>query len=985
MRILRPGFAILVALMLVAGANAQEKRITTPKEQLGANLGDDYFLANYTQLVEYWQKLERESDRVKLENIGKTEEGRDILMAIVTSPENHKNLARYQEIAKKMALAEGLHDDEARALAEEGKAVIWIDGGLHASEVLVAQQLMETVYQLASKQDPETLRILDDVIILCANPNPDGQDLVADWYMREEDEKRRTLQGLPRLYQKYIGHDNNRDFYMVSMKESEALCRIFYRDWFPQIIFNHHQTGPAGTVLFAPPFRGPFNHNFDPLVPLGINAVGAAIHSRFAVEGKPGATMRNGASYSTWWNGGLRTNTYFHNMIGLLTETIGSPTPMEIPLRTQRLLATDDLPFPITPQKWHFRQSLDYSVSSNYAVLDYASRNRSLLLFNIYRMGKNSIERGNRDHWTIRPRQIAAADQQLGSQSPAGNSSEMDLPPGAEQPASSAAQPRTARGQRNAAPGSTAPGSTSQETAANPPAEVPSSAGNENAAREVAVAAPPTPFETHFRDPAARDPRGYILPSDQKDFLTATKFVNTLVKNGITIHRATEWFEVSGKKYPPGSYVVKTAQAFRPHIIDMFEPQDHPDDFPFPGGPPIPPYDSAGWTLAMQMGVQFDRILDGFDGPFERLTGLIPPPAGAVTGVDGAAGFVITHATNDAFVAMNRLLKAGEIVEWYLEDTQAGEKSLPAGTIYIAKQGETAGRLDSIALEVGLNFEGVSEKPAGKTLPMRSVRIGLWDRYGGSMPSGWVRWLLEQYEFDFRLVFPAELDAGDLRKKFDVLLFVDGAIPAFTTGGRGGARGEREPNLSRIPEEYHSWIGSVTAARTIPRLKEFAEDGGTILAIGSSTSLAAHFQLPLENPLVERTADGGTARLGPEKFYVPGSVMEVRVNNQEPLAYGMDEHMNIYFDNSPVFNLLPAANHDQIRPVAWFDSDKSLRSGWAWGQHYLKDRVTIVEAKVGQGRLVLYGPEITYRSQPHASFKFLFNGIYYGPAMSESK
>src|SRR5690606_25687319 len=158
-------------------------------------------------------------------------------------------------------------------------------------------------------------------------------------------------------------------------------------------------------------------------------------------------------------------------------------------------------------------------------------------------------------------------------------------------------------------------------------------------------------FRKLLRDPAARDPRGYILPSDQRDFPTATKFVNALIKTGVTVHRATAPFTVAGKSYPAGSYVVKTAQAFRPHVLDMFEPQDHPDDIPYPGGPPNRPYDSAGWTLAYQMGVEFERILDGFDGPFEKLEGLQKPAPGSVTGTAGG-GYVLGHETNDAFVAI---------------------------------------------------------------------------------------------------------------------------------------------------------------------------------------------------------------------------------------------------------------------------------------------------------------------------------------------
>src|SRR5262249_4451436 len=149
-------------------------------------------------------------------------------------------------------------------------------------------------------------------------------------------------------------------------------------------------------------------------------------------------------------------------------------------------------------------------------------------------------------------------------------------------------------------------------------------------------------YET-LRAPDKRDPRGYVIPSDQPDFLTATKFLNALIKTGVSIHRATGEFKAGGKSYPAGSYVVKAAQAFRPHVMDMFEPQDHPNDFAYPGGPPIPPYDNAGWTLAYQMGVKFDRILDGFDGPFEKINGLIMPPAGKGTTAPAPLRYLPTH------------------------------------------------------------------------------------------------------------------------------------------------------------------------------------------------------------------------------------------------------------------------------------------------------------------------------------------------------
>ena len=160
-----------------------------------------------------------------LVEFGKTSEGRTMWMAIITSPENHKKLDRYKEISRRLALAEGLTEEEARALAAEGKAVVWIDSGLHV-EPVGTQQLMKFSYQMVSLNDPETLYILDNVILLIANINPDGLELYANWYMREPEPTKRLTGGLPRLYNKYVGHDNNRDFYMANMSEAEAICRV---------------------------------------------------------------------------------------------------------------------------------------------------------------------------------------------------------------------------------------------------------------------------------------------------------------------------------------------------------------------------------------------------------------------------------------------------------------------------------------------------------------------------------------------------------------------------------------------------------------------------------------------------------------------------------------------------------------------------------------------------------------------------------------
>ena len=928
--------AAATAAMLAAAVTASAQSapaVTSPKQHFGFNIGDDYQLATYTQFVAYWQKLDKESDRMKVVEIGKTAEGRPQLMAIVTSPENFKKLDRYKEISAKLAVADGVTPEQARALAKEGKGVVWFDGGLHATEVLGAHQLIETVYQLVSRNDPETLRFLSDLVILAVHANPDGMELVSSWYMRESEPTRRSTAGIPRLYQKYIGHDNNRDFYLSSQPETTNMNRVMYLEWFPQIMYNHHQTGPAGTVMFAPPFRDPFNYNFDPLIPSQLDLVASAMHSRFAAEGKPGVTSKKGSSYSTWWNGGLRTMAYFHNMIGLLTETIGNPTPIAIPFLPSKQLPDSNLHFPVEPQAWHFRQSIDYSVTANYAVFDIASRNRENFLYNIYQMGKNSIDRGNRDSWTATPRRVIAATAALsGGRGGRGG----DVPGGDEPDAGG-------RGGRGG-------GGTAED------------------------------FQKLLRDPAARDPRGFILSSDQPDFPTATKFVNALIKTGVTVHRATAPFTVAGKNYPAGSYVVKAAQAFRPHVLDMFEPQDHPDDIPFPGGPPTRPYDNAGWTLAYQMGVKFDRILDRFDGPFEKLSGLQKPAAGTVTST-ATAGYTFSHGTNDSFIAINRLVAAGEDVFW----TTGGPQQ---GVFFVQARPSTAPAVAKIAADLGVNFEGVAAKPAGNAIKLRKVRIALADQYGGSMPSGWTRFILEQFEFPYEVVFPQALDAGNLSSRFDVIILPSGVGPA-PTGGRGGGRGAggapggggRGGGGGNIPAEYQAQVGAYSAARTAPQLKKFLEDGGTVLAVGrSGMNLLELFELPVDNHLIERSPDGTTRPLPSEKYYVPGSVLRVAVDTTAPIAHGLTSPVDVFFDNSPVFHMEPESFMKGMRPVAWFDSATPLRSGWAYGQGYLQGGVAVVEAPVGKGTLYAFGPEITFRAQPHGTFKFLFNGIYLSAA-----
>ncbi len=894
--------ASLILAPLALAAVPAASKITSPQEHFGFAIGDDKQLATWTQTEAYFKKLAAESDRLKLVEIGTTEEGRKQYMLICSSPENLRNVERYRLNAQKLARAEDLTDDEAHALAQTSKPIVWIDGGLHATETVGTHQLIQTLYLFASRNDPETLRILDNVVILFANDNPDGQEIVSSWYMRNDIAKRDQFD-IPRLYNKYAGHDNNRDFVMMNMKESGNLARIFYVDWIPQIIYNHHQPGPVGSVVAGPPYRDPFNMLYDPVLVTSLDALGAAMVTRLNLENKPGYTRGNGAQYNAWRNGGLRNTTYYHNQIGLLTEMQGHPTPITIPLMPERLVPNASFPNPVPPQPWHFRQSIEYSVSLNYAVLNYAVRHGDELLYNIYRMGRNSIERGSRDHWTLYPSLIRQLEPATGSA-------------GVKQ------------------------------------------------------------FDAVFRDPANRDPRGFILPADQDDFPRATRLINALIKSGVVVQKAAAAFTVNGRTYPAGSWVVKTDQSNRPQVIDTFEPQDHPVEYPPGGGAPIPPYrgDGSGWTLAFQMGVKFDRVLDGFDGPFERI------PYGAVQPVppakveEGAAGFLISHAVNNSFVVVNRLLQAGCPVEWLRGDrTAAGPDAF-----YVPAGGRAAEILRQAAKDLGVAAQPAAQKPAGPALQLAAPRIALWDIYGGSMPSGWTRWLLEQYEFKgFKVAFPQEIDAGRLRDKYDVIILVDAA---FASLGGVSKRELPQPKPEDIPEQYRSWLGRLTREKSVPQLKEFMEQGGTVVTLESGTDLASYLGLPVRNVLVETDAKGKEKPLPKSKFHVPGSLLTVAVDPASAVTAGLPAHVVLNFDDNPVFELAPDAAAKGVRPLAWFDSGKPLRSGWAWGTERLMGKASAFEAKIGSGRFYAFGSDITFRGQSDGTFPLLFNALLQGAA-----
>ena len=379
-------------------------QVPTPKDHLGYEPGADYKLAGYSEVTGYFRKLAASSSRIRLVEFGKSSEGKPMLVAFLSSEENLRQLDRWKEMNRRLALGQATAE-EARRMAREGRTVVWIDSGLHASEVAPVQHGFDLAYRMVTGEDEETRRIREKVILLQVPViNPDGLDWITQWYGKNVGTPY-ELAPLPYLYHKYAGHDNNRDWFMMNLPETRHVSRLFYEEWFPQIIYNQHQSPAFPARIFVPPYAEPLNPNIPPSVLEGVSRIGAAMRERFAREGKHGVLSYHG--YDAWWNGGLRTAPKFHNMHGILTETalhaFGTPgeyTLSDLPERFGNGIPAKEpsifYSMPWMGGKWGTRQAIDYMLTADFAILELAASRSEYFLWKAYELARAAIETGNK-------------------------------------------------------------------------------------------------------------------------------------------------------------------------------------------------------------------------------------------------------------------------------------------------------------------------------------------------------------------------------------------------------------------------------------------------------------------------------------------------------------------------------------------------------------------------------------------------------------
>jgi hypothetical protein len=770
--------------------------VPSPASVLGFAVGADFELATYDESIAYFRLLDAASERLTLVEVGRTSEGRPWHLAFISSAANLAGLERHREIAQRLAHPEGLTDEQARALAREGKPIVDISGGLHASEVAGAQHSIQLAYDLITgDDDPEIAAILDNVIVmLWPSLNPDGQNIVVEWYESNLGTPY-EMSGPPRLYQKYIGHDNNRDAYMLNQVESRVVART-WRHWEPQIIFVHHQSSPFPTRIWLPPFAEPIAPQVHPLMSRTVNFAGMAMAAALEERRQPGA-VHMGTGFDAWYPGYIDYLPMLQNQAAWWTETAGAG------YATPRLYTLQDFPQgrrDLRPESlysspwpggwWRLRDAVEYMETVSIATLDYAAKYGFDLLYNRYQAGRDTIRKYRQEppYAYVVPEDqhdpVAAVEllRRLAFNgirvARLGRDAAID---GIDYPAGTWIVPMDqefAELARQLLDVQRYPDL--REYPEGPPEQPYDAAGwTLSAQMGVRVVAASSPLSEAAR--AALE----AVEGAAADWRAANDSIDAAAR----LAPGAGWYEVE----------------------------------PLREGPAVVGRDAAPFDSVPGLGFDTDRLAAG-----------IVPPAGGIAGAGEALAVDAAH--NNAFRAVNVAWRAGATVAW--EPGAAGTNGQPgsSGRYLIRGLDPAAARqlVDSLALR--------AERTSARGIGLARPRIGVFRPWSPSMDEGWSRWLLEQYGFDFTDLRPHHFRAEPLRQRFDVIVLADYGSNQIIEGLAVGS----------VPGRYAGGIGE----QGVRALDRFVREGGTLVCMNGSTSFAIeHLRLPVRDVAADARRD----------------------------------------------------------------------------------------------------------------------------------
>ena len=841
---------------------------TSPEAFLKFKVGADRKLADYNQIQAYFQKLDQESERVKVINIGTSTLKKPMIMAIITAEENMGKLDALREIVKKLKDPRTLSPEEAKNLSKEGKVILLITCNVHATEIAASQMAMELAYKLATGDTPfDADRVLNDVIVLLVpTTNPDGQQMVTDWYRKYVGTKYEGGR-MPWLYHHYAGHDSNRDWFMFNLSESRAVTKVLYHDWLPQIHIDEHQMGSTGARLFIPPFMDPPVPNVQPLLWRGVNLCGANMAYDLQKNGFKGVI--HGRSYTGWWIGACDDTSWLHNVIGLLSEMasvkVATPIyiePTEIPQSYYEKRM--GFPDPWPGGWWRLRDLVDYELTLSLSLIKTAYLHKEDFLYNFYQMYKNSIETREKG-----------------------------------------------------------------------------------------------------------EPFAFVIPRKQRDYPTTLRMLEILMFGGVEINKAKEDFIAAGKLYPAGSFVVKMSQPYKPYAQALLERQKYPNIRQYPGGPPIPPYDNAGWTLPLQMGVTCDRIENSFEAKLEKLEKVSYPSI--VLPKKSTPYIVLDSRMNSSYAASFSLLK--NKAEMYRSKEKIKGKAFKAAAgSFIVKNTPVVQKLLPGLLEKwhlpAYGLENISDIPKA---PLKNPRIGLYQSWSSNMDEGWTRYVFDNLDVPYTSLHNKDFKGTekgkkkkkvDLKANYDVIVFADESAEIIKSG-KPDPTSRRARYVTALPPEYEGGIDK----EGVEALKSFVGKGGILVTLNNACGIVfKEFKPPARNAL---------EKVDRSKFFCPTSILKIKVDNKSPIGYGMPREAAAMFSRSLALSTsVPSGEWDR-KVVASYPEENILLSGWLLGEDMIARKAAVVDVKYKKGHIILIGFRTQFRAQSHSTYKFLLNSLLY--------
>ena len=880
--------SIVVAACLIALAWAEppgrsalraQAAIQSPEQFLGFRVGADHKLARWDRIVEYMRQVAAGSDRIRVRELGTSTNGNPFVMLEISAPETLKSIDRYKQLERRLYFQGSAPSDAERdEIFAQGKVVLLITCSIHATEIGASQMSLELVHRLATDNSPAVKKILDNVIfLLVPSLNPDGQIMITDWFNTNVGTPY-WASPLPYLYHPYVGHDNNRDMYMFTQKESQLIARVLWHEWFPAVWLDEHQMGSMGARIFVMPATDPINPNVHPLIYRWNGILGQSQAAALEAAGKEGIIYNS--TYTNFWQGAMAWSGWWHNQVGLLTEVAsarvaapleqrraqpGQPAPApaegsdfraqmrrqfehpDEPLPAPRdVTSRTEYPRPWLGGRWTLRDIVDYELVATMGLLEAAADRRETLLRQIYEVNRLTIDQGRTGD---RAAVLIASDAQ-------------------------------------------------------------------------------------------HDPR------------EAAHLVEKLQMAGVDVSRAGAAFEVDGKKYAAGTFVIPMTQVFARYAKDILEPQTYPEVRRSPSSPPEPPYDVTAWSLGMLLGVETTFVKNEVPAA-ARLEKLDAAPAieGHVSG--NGTRYAFDYRGPDTAKAINALLASGARV------TIEGGRGDGPSRVSVA--GASRKQVEDAATAAGLavRANGSSAGDTSGSIRLRAPRIGMYQPWtGGNMDEGWTRWVLEQYGFKSTPLHNADIRAGSLREKYDAIILPDQRPDDIMKGYSGAA----------IRPEYSGGIGD----EGIEALRSFVSAGGTIVALGAACDLAIErFPLPVKN--LKR----GLSR---DEHFAPGTILRIQVDTSNPLGYGMASDTYGFYNNSPFLTLSEGFTSQSPTIVARYPNTGIVASGWLKGEELMAGRAAVVSIEMNPGRIVLFGLRPQHRAQTHATFPMLFNTLYLSTA-----